>query len=145
VLLGGGIEFGLPTGNSSKEIGSSHTLEVEPFLDLGFKRGSFEFVSFLSTGVPVNENGEDEADVELGLNASVLYHLDRRFQAILEFDFERVFGGEEAGHTAASISPGFKLVPTANENFQIGAGVSLPLRDDKDFHVRAILSAFYHF
>ena len=145
VLLGGGIEFGLPTGDSSKNIGSSHLFEVDPFLDFGFRRGNLEVVGFLSPAVPMNKNGEDEADVELGWNASVLYHLHRRVQALLEFDGERVFGGEESGHSEVNIAPGIMIAPIANQNLRIGAGVSLPISDDKDFHVRTILSAFYHF
>jgi hypothetical protein len=145
LLLGGGIELGLPTGDSSKGIGSSHILEVEPFLDFGFKRQDLEIVGFLSPAVPTNKNGEDEADVELGWSLSMLYHLHRRVQVILEFDGERAFGGEESGHATANISPGLKIVPTANQNLAIGAGVSLPISDDEDFDVRTILSVFYHF
>jgi hypothetical protein len=145
VLLGGGIELGLPTGDTAKGIGSSHILEVEPFLDVGFKRGDLEIVGFLSPAVPTNKNGEDEADLELGWNVSMLYHLHWRVQALLEFDGERVFGGEESGHSTANIAPGIKIAPTANQNLKIGAGVSLPISDDKDFNVRAILSVFYHF
>jgi hypothetical protein len=145
ILLGGGIEFDLPTGDSSKGIGSSHILEVEPFVDFGFKRGNLEVVGFLSPAVPTNKNGEDEADVELGWNVSFLYHITRRVEALLEFDGERVFGGEESGLSTASIAPGIKLAPTANQDLKIGAGVSLPISDDKDFRVRAIFSVFYHF
>ncbi|MBW2292298.1 MAG: hypothetical protein JRG94_08295 [Deltaproteobacteria bacterium] len=145
VLLGGGIEFGLPTGDSSKGIGSSHILEVEPFIDFGFKHQDLEIVGFLSPAVPTNKNGEDEADVELGWSLSMLYHLHRRVEVLLEFDGERAFGGEESGHATANISPGLKVVPTANQNLQIGVGVSLPISDDEDFDVRTILSVFYHF
>ncbi len=145
VIFGGGIEFGLPTGDSSKGIGSSHILEVEPFLDFGFKRENLEVVGFLSPTVPTNKNGEDEADVELGWNVSFLYHVTGRVEALLEFGGERVFGGEESGLSTASIAPGIKLAPTANQNLKIGAGVSLPISDDKDFHVRTIFSVFYHF
>ena len=131
--------------DGSKEIGSSHALEVEPFLDFGFKREKLEVVGFLSFAVPTNKNGEDGADVELGWEVSMLYHLHRRVQALLEFDGERVFGGEESGHSTVNISPGLKAAPTTNQNLMIGAGVSLPISRDKDFHVRAILSVFYHF
>ena len=86
LLLGGGLELGLPTGDSSKEIGSSHIVEVEPFLDFGLKRGDLEVTSFLSAGVPMNKNGDDEADVEFGWNASFLYHLHSQVELLLEFN-----------------------------------------------------------
>lgn len=145
ILLGGGIDFGLPTGNSGKGIGSSHIFEVEPFLDFGLKRENLEVIGFLASAVPTNKNGEDEADVELEWNVSFLYHIGQRVEALLEFSGERVFGGEESGHSAAIVAPGIKIAPTASRNLKIGAGVSVPITDDKDFHVLTILSVFYHF
>jgi len=145
LLLGGGLELGLPTGDSSGGIGSSHILEVEPFLDFGLKRGDLEVTGFLSAGIPMNENGDNEADVELGWNASFLYHLNSRVELLLELNGERVFGGEERGHSTAVVAPGLKLTPTRDQNLKIGVAVGLPISDDKNFDALAIFSVFYHF
>ena len=145
LLLGGGLELGLPTGDSSKEIGSSHIVEVEPFVDFGLKRGDLEVTSFLSAGIPMNKNGDDEADVEFGWNASFLYHLNSQVELLLEFNGERVFGGEESGHSTAVVAPGLKLAPMRDQNLKIGVGVGLPISNDKDFHALALFSVFYHF
>ena len=143
LLLGGGIEFGLPTGNEEKNIGSDNVLEVEPFLDFGYKRDRLEIVGFTSFGFP--QNGEDEADLELGWNLSVLYQMTPRLQVLLESDGEHVYGGEEDGVDIVNVTPGIKVQPLDDPNLQIGVGVSLPLTDEKAFHVRLILSVFYHF
>ncbi len=145
LLLGGGLELGLPTGDGSKEIGSSNILEVEPFLDFGLKRGNLEVTGFLSAGIPVNENGDDEADVELGWNASFLYHLNSQVELLLEFFGERVFGGEERGHSTAMIAPGLKLTLTRDQKLKIGVSVALPISNDKDFNALALFSVLYHF
>ena len=129
----------------SKGIGSSHILEAGPFLDFGLKRGNLEVTGFLSAGIPMNENGDDEADVELGWKASVLYHLNSRVELLLEFYGERVFGGEEGRHSTAVIVPGLKLTPTRDQNLKIGVGVGLPISNDKDFNALALFSVFYHF
>lgn len=84
LLLGGGIEFGLPTGNEEKNVGSNHVLEVEPFLDFAYKRERLEIVGFMSFGLPQTENGEDLADLELGWNLSTLYHVSSKVQVILK-------------------------------------------------------------
>ena len=145
LLLGGGLELGLPTGDTGREIGSSHIIEVAPFLDFGLKRGKLELTGFLSAGIPINENGDNEADVEPGWNASFLYHLNSQLELLLEFYGERVFGGEERGHSSAVIAPGLKLTPTRDQNLKIGVGVGLPISNDKDFHAVALFSVFYHF
>jgi hypothetical protein len=145
VLLGGGIEFGFPTGSDGKEIGSSHVLEVEPFIDVGFKRDALEIVGFLSPAIPTREKGDDEADVELGWSVSFLYHVDERVTTLLELNGEHVFGGEEAGHSAVGISPGIKLSPAGDPNLNIAFGVTIPVSDDKEFDVRTIVSVFYHY
>ena len=145
LLLGGGIEFGLPTGKAEKDIGSDHVLEVKPFVDLGYQRGRWEVVGLTSFGLPFNENDEDEADLELGWNLSVLYHLTPQLMTLLEFDGEHVFGGEADGVNVVNVTPGFKVQPLDDPNLQVGVGVSLPLTDDKEFHARPALSVFYHF
>ncbi len=145
LLLGGGLELGLPTGNDSREIGSSHIVEVEPFLNFGIKRGQLEVTGAVSAGIPMNKNGDDEADVEFGWNASFLYHLNSRTELLLEFNGERVSGGEESGHSPAVIAPGLKFAPTRDQNLKIGVGVGLPISNDKDFHALALFSVYYHF
>jgi hypothetical protein len=99
----------------------------------------------LSAGIPMNENGDNEADVELGWNASLLYHLNSQVELLLEVNGERVFGGEERGHSTAVVAPGLKLALTRDRNLKLGVGVGLPISDDKDFHALALFSVFYHF
>ena len=44
ILLGYGFAVGLPTGSPDKGIGSDTEWELEPFLNAGIKRGSFELI-----------------------------------------------------------------------------------------------------
>ena len=144
LLLGSGLEVELPTGNSSNDIGSDRLVTIEPFVDFGLKKGDLEVVGFLSFGFPENDNSEDP-DWELGWNASLLYRATPRLAAILEFDGERVYGGEEGGETVAHVSPGLKVKPFRSPHFEIGTGISLPITNDEEFDLRWIFSAFYHF
>jgi len=145
LLLGGGLEFGLPTGNTGKEIGSSHVLEIAPFLNFGYRHDPFELVGFVKFGFPINENTDDETDLELGWNLSLLYQANEDIQLLLELDGEHVYNGEEDGHEVVNITPGVKYQPFAQGRFQVGAGVSFPLTEDKEFYVMPVISAFYHF
>ncbi len=146
LLLGGGIEFGLPTGSDGKGIGSDHIVEIEPFIDFGFKRGSFELVGFVAVGLPVNDRPEDgAADAELGVDISALYHVAPALQLLVELNGEHVYGGEEAGLDAWNVSPGLKLRPWRGLALDIGAGVQIPLNGTKEQKVRTVLSLFYHF
>ncbi len=86
-----------------------------------------------------------EADVELGWNASLLYHLSSQVELLLEFNGERVFGGEESGHSTAAIAPGVKLAPMRDQNLMIGVGVGLPISNDEDFDALVVFSVMYHF
>ena len=145
LLLGGGLELGIPTGNDNKGIGSSHTGEVAPFIDAGFKYRDLETVAFLAFGVPYNTNGDDEADWEVKWDLSLLYHVTPRLEAMVELDGEHVVGGEEDGVTILNITPGFKVAPFENHAFKIGAGASFPLTHDDEYSVRGVFSLFYHF
>ena len=145
LLLGGGIEFGLPTGDDDKDIGSDHILDIEPNLSMGYKNGKLEFVSFVSLGFPVNQdNDEDESD-EFGYNASLLYHLTNSIEALVELDGEVALNGEEDGQSILNVDPGIKVKPFSNKRLALGIGAGFPVTDDESFDYRLVGSLFYHF
>ena len=145
LLLGGGIEFGIPTGDDQKGVGSDHILEIEPFLSMGYKYNNFELVSFISLGFPVNQDdGEDESD-EFGYNVSLLYHLTNGIEVLLEIDGEVALNGEEDGESILNIDPGIKILPFNNKDIHIGFGAGFPLTEDEAFEYRLIGSLICHF
>lgn len=147
VLLGYGLELGLPTGDDEKGTGSSNLLEVAPFLAVGYKHRKLELVSFLEFGIPTHQNEEkgQEVETELGFNLSALYHVSSRWQALLELDGEEVLSGEEEGHSVLNLTPGVKFRPVAGKSLLVGAGVSFPLSNEEEFDTRLVGSVFYHF
>ena len=144
VLLGGGIEFGLPTGKDRKGIGSDNIIEIEPFVDFGYKYRDLEVIGFLSLGFPVNQKGDQHEGDELGYNLSMLYSINKSISAILEFDGETVLNGEEDGESVLNIDPGITVAPFKDKGIIFGAGMGFPLTDDKEFEYRVIGSVFYH-
>jgi len=146
VLLGGGIELVLPTGDDNKGIGSNNELEVEPFIDVGFKIDRFEIVGFLAFGIPTNESEDekDGVDLELGYNLSLMYHLADQLKLLLEIDGEAIVSGEE-NESIMNITPGVKVKPWHDTPLEMGVGVRLPITDDKEFDLQTVFSVFYHF
>jgi hypothetical protein len=144
LLLGGGIELGLPTGSDETGIGSSTIWEVEPFLDFGYKNAGFETVGFAKFGFPVN-GGEEEADFEFGWNLSLLYQITIYIEGLVEFSGERISGGREDGFSTTAVIPGIKIKPVQSINFKIGFGYIIPITDEKEINNGSILSVFYHF
>ena len=144
ILLGGGIEFGLPTGNDRKGIGSDNIIEIEPFADFGVQIQDFELIGFLSLGFPVNQNGDQDEGDELGYSMSMLYHLGDILELLLEFNGETVLNGEEDGESVLNIDPGIKVAPFNNKDLKFGFGAGFPLTDDEEFRYRLIGSVFYH-
>ncbi|RMF17401.1 MAG: hypothetical protein D6757_01310, partial [Alphaproteobacteria bacterium] len=120
LLLGGGIEVGLPLGQDEKGIGSDHIVDLEPFLDFGWKRGRLEMVGFLTLGLPLNDRPQDAApDAEIAVDLSALYHVSRRVSLLVELNGEHVEGGEEDGLDVWNIAPGFKFAPVAGVPLQV--------------------------
>ena len=145
VLLVYGIEFGLPTGSDSKGIGSSHIIEVAPYVGAGLKREKVEVVGFTSVSVPTNKHTGDEDATTLGYQLSFLFKPTPSVQPLIEIDGETGLNGLERGNTVVNLSPGIKFRPLHSEHWQIGAGVGFPITNRKDFNTRVVLSAFYHF
>ncbi len=144
ILLGGGMEFGLPTGNDNKDIGSATVWEFEPFFDIGWIKNNLEIVSFLTFGIPVNGDS-DEADWELGWNLSTLYHITPSIELLLESAAEKVYGGEEDGFNTVSLIPGVKWKPKGQEHFKAGFSTGIPISSEKEVDMTAFFSLFYHF
>jgi len=146
LLLGGGVELGLPTGSDARGIGSSHVGEVAPFVDFGYERGRWQYVGFVTFGKPVNtRNANEEAELDLEWNLAALYHASSRLQALVELNAEHVSGGEEAGTDIVNVTPGIKFRPTDDPRLLVGLGISLPLTNDREFDALTLVSVFYHF
>lgn len=144
LLLGSGIEFGIPTGNDEEGIGSDHIVEIEPFLNLGYKLKQLEVVAFTAFGIPTNLKNGEEAANELNYTISLLYHFMPRLQGLLEFDGKAALNGEEEP-AVINITPGVKVSPFPESNLRMGLAVSLPLSSNKEFDAQALMSIFYHF
>ncbi|MCE2510545.1 MAG: metal ABC transporter permease [Alphaproteobacteria bacterium] len=146
LVVGGGLELGLPTGDESKEIGSNRELEIEPFLSAGWHYRGLQTTAILKFGIPTNQTEEEaaEEDLEIGFNLAFLYPLTPAFAPVLEFDGESVAKGTD-NETVINVTGGFLARPFENDEIALGFGVSAPLTSDEDFDVRTIFSIFYEF
>lgn len=144
-LIGGGIAFGLPTGDDEKGIGSGHIVEVEPFATLGFMRKALELVSIASFGTAVNRDEGEEEEQEVALAVSLLYHLDPRLESLVEMQAIRAVAGEESGHQVVNAGIGFKYHVSRVRSLVLGVGGRVPLTSHREFRQEFIVSALYHF
>ena len=144
VLLGGGLSAGLPTGSDTKGIGSAHIVELEPFLDAGFKRNAFELVGFAILSSTFHRQPGEEAERSLTFNLSSLYHIQPRLEGMIEVTTANSLVGPDSGTQRTFIAPGLKVYPFTNRSLMFGASVELGTGVVHD--TRALLvSAFYHF
>jgi hypothetical protein len=145
VLLVYGVEFGLPTGSDSKGIGSSHIFEIAPFFGAGLKREKVEVVAFSSVHVPTHKRVGDEDATTLGYQLSLLFKPAPSIEPMIELDGQTGLGSLVRGNTVVNISPGVKFRPPHSEHWQVGAGIGFPVTGRKEFDMRVVVSAFYHF
>jgi len=145
LLLGGGLAFGLPGWNDNSDIASDHIVEVEPYLDFGYMRGRAEIVSFASYSVAAHRTDADEEEQEIAVAASLLYHLDRSFESLIEFETRRSIAGEESGAQIVNGAVGLKYRFPAMPSLIVGAAARVPLTHDHEFRSEMTVSLFYHF
>jgi hypothetical protein len=144
VLLGGGLSASLPTGSDTKGIGSAHIVELEPFLDAGFKRNAFELVGFAILSSTFHRQPGEEAERSLTFNFSTLYHIQPRLEGMIEVATARALVGAESGVQQTFIAPGLKVYPFTNRSLMFGASVELGTGVVHDTNA-LLVSAFYHF
>jgi len=147
VVLGAGVELGLPTGDAGRGIGDDRVIEVEPYAAVAFRRGDFEAVGVLRFGIPLNERSSeaDDVDLEIAADGSVLYHLSPRFAVLLELNGATVAAGDANGESILMLSPGVNFAPLEETGLRIGIGVGVPLTEDEEVDWEGRLMAILHF
>ena len=144
LLLGGGLSAALPTGSDAKGIGSSHIVELEPFLDAGYKRNVLELVGLAALSSTYRRRASDEAERNLTFNLSALYRIQSRLEGLIEVTTARALIGPESGLPQTFVAPGLKVYPFTNRKFMFGASVELGTGSVHDTYA-LLLSGFYHF
>lgn len=145
VLLGGGIGFGVPTGNDDKGIGSGHLVEVEPYVDLGYMHEKMEFVSFASYSFTTRRKAGEEDEKSFGVAASLLYHLDPRFESLVEVETRRLVNAEGSDAQIVNAGVGVKYHVNRIRALVVGIGGRIPVTTQREFQSEIIVSALYHF
>jgi hypothetical protein len=144
LLLGGGLSAALPTGSDAKGIGSSHLVELEPFLDAGYKRDALELVGFATLSSTFRRRPGEEAERNLTFDFSTLYKIGSRLEGLIEVTTSRALIGSESGIQQTFVAPGFKVYPFTNRKFMFGASFEIGTGVVHDAHA-LLLSGFYHF
>ena len=144
LLLGGGLDVGLPTGSGVEE-GPSSGVDLEPFADVAVKHGPVEVVAFGSYSASTAATGSEPKEREWSANFSSLYHVSGRAEALLELDGHGALSGADKGSGFTYLSPGAKLVPFANRSIMLGVSLRMPVSAAREFQRELLLTAMYHF
>jgi hypothetical protein len=144
VLLGGGLSAALPTGSDSKRIGTSHLIELAPFLDIGYKKQAFELVGFARASSSFRRRAGEDVERNLALDFSGLYRILPQLEGLLELTYNRDLVGPASGQPRTFIAPGVKVYPFTNRQIMFGASVEIGTGNVRHTHVM-LLSGFYHF
>jgi hypothetical protein len=144
LLLGGGLSAALPTGSDAKGIGSAHIVELEPFVDAGYKRDAFEFVGFAILSSTFHRRPGEDTERNLTFNFSALFRMQSWLEGLIEATTARALIGPGSGSQQTFVAPGLKVYPFTNRNFMFGASVEIGTGLVHETHA-LLLSGFYHF
>lgn len=144
LLLGGGVAFELPAAANDAGIGNDHTVEIEPYIDVGYMRGPLELVSFASFSTVTRRRAAEETEQDLAINASLLYHIGH-FEPLVEIAANRAIAGQESGEQSLSAAVGVKYHVPKHNALVIGAGARAPVTKYREFRNEILASIFYHF
>jgi len=145
LLFGGGLALGVPTGNDHKAIGSGHLVEIEPYVDMGYKHGEAEFVSFLAFSTTTHRRAGELREDDISLAASGLYHVAERVETLIEFQTARALAGDEKGRQTATVAAGVKYHVGRVHHLVFGIGGRIPVTHDRNSEHEVLLSALWHF
>ena len=144
LLAGGGVSVGLPTGSDARDIGSSRAVELEPFADVGLRRGALQLVAFGRYATTVRNAPGNVAERNFAVAASGSYPIAPLADALLEVEAVRPVSGEQRA-IATVLAPGVKVYPFANRNVMGGVSVPIGVSGERRNARSVLVSLFYHF
>lgn len=144
VLLGYGLELGLPTGEALAGIGSDHLWEATPFLNAGYRTDRVELVGWTRFAIPFGQQAGEEVETEFLYDASLMVHATPSAQVLIELNGASGMSGPDAGTTVLTVSPGVRVAPIPATPLILGLGASLPVRGEAP-DVALRLAVFWHF
>lgn len=124
-------------------LGHDH-YEIEPFFDIGYRRGRWELAAFGTFVIPTNM-GAEPAENQFAYNLSALYRASPWLQLLLESDGHTHLNGAGAVRRVARIDPGLKVRPLHGRELFLGAAAMIPVTHDRDFNWALRISALHHF
>lgn len=167
ILLGYGMEFGLPTGSEhghggvheheeaphDEEPGEPHVhteagediYHITPFLNAGWMAGDWELVGWSLFEIPTNQEVQENVGTALRFNGSLLFHASERISALVEGFGRTGLSGAGSDRTVVSVGPGLRAQILPQRPLVLGTALAFPVTDHRDFDTRLLVSAFWHF
>lgn len=161
VLLGYGVQLGIPTGpahvhagvhepdeggaEAGEEAVSEDIWEVTPFLNAGWVSGPWELVGWSRFSIPTNQRHQDDVGTELLVDTSLLRHFGSRAEGLVEALGRTGLSGPGSDAWILDLAPGVRVRPFPGRPLVVGAGVAVPLTGERDYDARLLVSAFWHF
>lgn len=145
ILFGYGIGLGFPTGNDIKGIGSNHILNVEPFLNGGYKWRRWEWIAYFTLNVPTHQRMDEMMQSGLDSRITALYHLNSYFQLLGEFGNERYVSHQSGWNKNYELLEGIKYLPFGHKPWILALGVNEPIAQNEVLKFQWLFSLFYHF
>jgi hypothetical protein len=144
-LIGYGISFGFPTGSDVKGIGSDHILSIDPFFNGGIMWRKWEWTANFTFDIPAHQLPQEDLQPGLETRLTALYHLDPRWQLLLEGGNSTEIGHRTARERNFDIAEGVKFQPTPHKPWIFALGIRQPLGNNSEFKYQGMFSIFYHF
>ena len=145
ILLGYGINFGLPTGNQDKGIGSNHILYINPFFNGGIKWKRWEWTAYFTFEMPCNQNENENIQTTMESRMTALYYISPRWQALLEAGSTSPISHFYKGDCNYDLTEGVKFMPDPDKPWILAIGVRHPVLNNNELKFQGIFSVFCHF
>ena len=150
-LVAFGLEYKLPSGSRSRDLGGEHA--IEPFLTAGTVLGPFDLIGEVAYEWVLNGD-EHPREQEFTAGVAIAYPVSRRFAPLLELvtvtqtrgpaaDLEEAEEASVLHKTQVYLVPGFNFRPRPGVTFR--AGVQVPLTTAKAFDYRFLSALVVEF
>jgi hypothetical protein len=139
--LGGAVGITLPTGDESRDLGG--TLALAPGLLAGKAWRIGDRVAVLQADAfyswQLNEPADTDREERFSANVASLLALAPRLTAMLELNTARVVEGDPAlrGRWQGYVTPGLSVQPA--DNWDVRAGVQVPVTGAREFDYNVII------